>query len=295
MNRDGVVLSPCPERVRKISEKIQSHMQSDSLTQPDAQKLAGKLVFLQTTAFGQIGKATLQPIYSRASSWQAGDEKADRLNTGLRRALQTLHRLLQDIQPRWVPFSSESPQTLVYTDAFFELGARRFKPGDPSIPTQWSPKQVSQMTNGWGMVCKMSTGTFYSFGRVPAELLMAYCHRKAFIYFLEAIAPLLLLLIMRSHIDKYILLFIDNQSALSALRRGYGGDETINNLISVFWGVANRLRLFLHFSWVPQPITCQTRCHAMTCLKERDKAGIKWMLICCPFTRPCNLLHMTPT
>ena len=248
---DGVLLSPCPDRVGKILEKVQSHIQSDSLTSAEAQKLAGKLVFLQTTVFGQVGKAALTPIYSRASSWHTNDEKADCLNTGLRRALRVIHRLLQDLQPRWVPFSSDAPQTVIYTDAFFELGSRRFKPGDRDIPTQWSPRQTSQMKNGWGMVCKTSSGTHYAFGRVPLQLLQEYCHRKAFIYFLEAIAPLLTLIIMGSQMDKFVLLFIDNQPALSALQRGYGGDETINNAISLFWGLANKLKLFIHFSWVP--------------------------------------------
>ncbi len=56
---------------------------------------------------------------------------------------------------------------------------------------------------------------------------------------------------MKPVIEHYVILFIDNQSALSALQKGYGKDTHINNLISVFWGIVNHLNLFIHFSWVP--------------------------------------------
>ncbi len=56
---------------------------------------------------------------------------------------------------------------------------------------------------------------------------------------------------MRPIIEQYVILFVDNQSALSALQKGYGKDVHINNLVSVFWSIVNQLNLFIHFSWVP--------------------------------------------
>ena len=72
--------------------------------------------------------------------------------------------------------------------------------------------------------------------------------RKAFIYFLEAIAPLITLLLMKSRLAAYVILFVDNQAALAALQKGYGKDEHINNLVSVFWGLVSALNLFIVFS-----------------------------------------------
>ena len=38
-----------------------------------AHRLAGKLVFLTSTLFGQLGKAALQPLYARAHGLSEGD------------------------------------------------------------------------------------------------------------------------------------------------------------------------------------------------------------------------------
>lgn len=247
----GVTVMPCPERVTRIKQQVQSYLENDRLSSNEAQKLAGRLVFLQTTVFGQVGKAALQPIYARASDTNSDHKQADHLNTGLRRSLQNISKLLADIRPRWIPFSSSAEQSLIYTDAFFEMRDKRYKPYHADVPTNWNIKQAPDMNNGWGLVCKCQDSTYYAFGSVPAHVLQAYCHRKAYTYFLEAIAPLITLLLMKSRLASYVILFVDNQAALSALQKGYGKDEHINNMISVFWSLVSALNLFVHFSWVP--------------------------------------------
>ena len=247
----GLLVLPCPDRVLRIQQQVQQIIDADKLNPTEAQKLAGRLVFLQTTVFGQVGKTALQAVYARASSMSAETTNNDQLNTGLRSALQNISQLLRVIRPRWIPFASNAPQTLIYTDAFFELGGQKLKPTASNIPTVWNPSRASTMNNGWGMVCHTAGATYFSYGTVPKSLLRAYCHRKAFIYFLEAIAPLLTLVIMKPVIEEYVILFIDNQSALSALQKGYGKDVHVNNLVSVFWSIVNHMRLFIHFSWVP--------------------------------------------
>ena len=246
----GLQIQPCPDRVHKLQVQIRNFLDYDRLQPSEAQKLAGRLVFLQTTIFGQVGKSALQPIYSRAAHQSADAPGSIHLNTGLRRALTNILQLLVDMRPRWLPFDVTAPQSLIYTDAFFELGQRVLKPGS-EVPTSWNHRNTKNMKNGWGVVAHTFQETFYSLGRVPPTLLHAYCHRKAFIYFLEAITPLLALIILQSRLAKYVVLFVDNSAALAALQRGYGKDDQINNLISVFWSIVNRLGLFLHFCWVP--------------------------------------------
>ena len=143
---DGLQLLPCPDRVLRIQGQVQGILDTDQLSPTEAQKLAGRLVFLQTTVFGQVGKTALQSIYARASSLSTDTDGGDKLNTGLRSALQNISRLLQVIKPRWIPFASKAPQSLIYTDAFFELGGQKMKPTARNLPTSWNPKRTSTMT-----------------------------------------------------------------------------------------------------------------------------------------------------
>ena len=45
----GLTISPCPDRLSKIKNLINQALQDDRLAPSEAQRLAGKLVFLQTT------------------------------------------------------------------------------------------------------------------------------------------------------------------------------------------------------------------------------------------------------
>ena len=141
----GLQLLPCPDRVLRIRKQVQQILDTDNLNPAEAQKLAGRLVFLQTTVFGQVGKTAPQPIDSRASAMSPDSDTGDKLNTGPRSALQNIAQLLQVIRPRWIPFDSGAPQSLIYTDAFFELGGNKMKPTSSNIPTTWNPKKASTM------------------------------------------------------------------------------------------------------------------------------------------------------
>ena len=83
----GLTISPCRDRLSKIKNLINQALQDDRLTPLEAQRLADKLVFLQTTAFGQVGKSAMQSIYSRSA---ASDDGQHHLNTGLRSSLTVL-------------------------------------------------------------------------------------------------------------------------------------------------------------------------------------------------------------
>ena len=65
-----VWVQPCPVRLQKIQGAIEEALLSNHLTPDGAQKLAGKLIFLQTSSFGQIGKASLHSVYGRAAAIQ---------------------------------------------------------------------------------------------------------------------------------------------------------------------------------------------------------------------------------
>ena len=75
-----------------------SALRDNALTPAAASRLAGKLAFLTQATFGAVGKAALQPLYSR--SHDTSPHATDELSDGLRAALNAIHAMLRDIQPR---------------------------------------------------------------------------------------------------------------------------------------------------------------------------------------------------
>lgn len=115
---DAIVLAPHPDRVLKIKQALQPSLVHDYLPPDEAQRLAGKLVFLNSTMFGQLGRAALRPFYGRAYGLGTGDT-AHHLNVPLRHAAKFLLTLLQTSHPdesRWkfphrLPYCTPTPSS----------------------------------------------------------------------------------------------------------------------------------------------------------------------------------------
>ena len=215
----------------------------------EAQKLAGKLVFLQTTTFGNVGRALTYPLYARAHGL-GHDAEHVKLNHPLRDALLTLLHVLKDLRPRTIPMHLEVQPAILYTDAFFAMGDRVFKPTDPEIPTRWNPSHTSSLTNGWGFVFKDGRDIFVAHGVAPPDLITRFCSRRAFIYFLELLAPTLAICLFSQKMTPFVIAFVDNTASLAALNKGYGRDSSVNHMVAFLWCVIARCGLHPHFSWV---------------------------------------------
>ena len=248
MEPEQVTLSPHPERLQKIRTQIADHLRSDSMTPDQAQQLAGRILFLNTTLFGQIGQPILRPLYGRAYGGSTNTD--DHLNHGLRSALRALHTWLEDSAPRVIPFGQKAPQAVLYTDAYFEMGDRSFQISNDQIPQKWYHKQAPHYTNGWGFVVRTPTGCYFGCGRIPARILKAYCHRKAFIYMLEITAQLAAMTILQEVMPSLVISFCDNRAGLSALLRGFGKDPAINRILTLAWRLVHFNRWHLHMEWV---------------------------------------------
>ena len=248
MEPGQVTLSPHPERLQKIRQQIAEHLRSDSMTPDQAQQLAGRILFLNTTLFGQIGQPILRPLYGRAYGGSITTE--DHLNHGLRSALRALHTWLEDSEPRIIPFNQKAPQAILYTDAYFEMGDRSFQVSNDQIPQRWYHKQAPHYTNGWGFVVRTPSGCYYGCGRIPARILKAYCHRKAYIYMLEITAQLAAMTILQTVMPSLVISFCDNRAGLSALLRGFGKDPAINRILTLAWRLVHFNRWHLHMEWV---------------------------------------------
>ena len=238
----GVRLSPCPERVAKLQETIKLALDSNTLSPETAQKLAGKLVFLQSTAFGQLGTAATHCLYSRAHQ---GAADFNRLTQALEASLLTISELLRNIHPKWLPLHPSGEVAVMYTDAFFA-------PGDSMKNTKkFSIQTMAQADNGWGFVVTSLQQTFFSAGKIPGRVIKAFCSRRAFIYLLEAVTPLITLVLLKDILPSQVLSFVDNQASLQALRKGYGRDASVNGLLCLFWSLVTRLGIEVLFEWVP--------------------------------------------
>ena len=247
-DEERVTLRPCPQRISKILNTIRQVLEQNQLGSDQAQRLCGKLVFLQTTSFGRVGQAALHSLYSRASE-TSGCHGA--LTHALRASLMTLLSVLQDMKPRILPVHPNHPSGVIYTDAFFSPGddGRRLKPCD--APMKWHPQMVQHVDHGWGSVTTIQGQTVYSYGKAPTALLKKYGKRKAFIYFLELLAPVVLIASSHQHLPRFMVAFIDNQAGLMALTKGYGADRSVNGMLTFFWALLSVLNLHLHLEWVP--------------------------------------------
>eukprot|EP00435_Cladocopium_sp_Y103_P034675 s2661_g9.t1 len=219
IQEEGIILAPHPKRCRKVMDTIDQALTSNSLTADQAHRLTGKLIFLTSTLFGQLGRAALQPLYSRAHGQQV-DPKTDNLNWPLRSAVKTLKKLLEEIHPRFIPRALQQPVMIIYTDAYFVLDGQHIPVGS------------------------------HAAGRVPPWLLKKFCSRKTYIYFLEVLAQLIAFLNCPGIPTTMVVSFIDNTSGLFAFRKGYCKDESICNMIALTWRVIAALGWHLHLEWV---------------------------------------------
>ena len=59
--------------------------------------------------------------------------------------------------------------------------------------------------------------------------------QSIYIYMLEIVAQVVPLLAMQDTIDKFVIMFVDNEPARHALAKGFGKDDSINCLLQHAW------------------------------------------------------------
>ncbi|CAE7364819.1 Dnmt3b [Symbiodinium sp. CCMP2592] len=243
----GVLVEPSPSRVAKLLAEVRLILQSDCLSPENAAKLAGKIGFLSTSLWGNIGQALSRPLHGRA---RGSRDAAQTLNGGLRSSLECLLELLSHPMPRFIPYSrNDIDVSVLYADAFFELGDRKWSVSRDELPSRW-PSKMHLAANGWGFLCRHCGSVTVGHGQVPPDVLALFSSRRAFIYFLEIFGQAISLLTNKDRIGKFWVSFCDNRSGLSAIRKGYGRDEAINRFLSWFHALMIRMRWHGHFEWV---------------------------------------------
>ena len=226
---------------------LQTCLSQDQLSPEEAARLCGKLVFLQCSLFGMVGRAAMRPLYARS---HGGSSQSLVLNQGLRSAIETLIAVLARARPRRIPLRPRDERTsIVYADAFFKLGERSWRIGQQP-PRHWTKAAVSSLTNGWGFLAKAGSHVTAGQGCVPAAIVERFSSKKAYIFFLEINAQILALLANREFLDSFWICFIDNTAGRAALEKGFSGEASINNLLAFFSCLCSELSWFGHFEWV---------------------------------------------
>lgn len=239
-----LLVAICPKRRDRLLKTLEDLLINNWLTPEEAQHISGKLGFMATTLFGGIGRAAIQPFYSRAHS--VGDQRNPRLTFALRAAINTLKQLLVESRPRSFPWTSQDSRTqaVIYSDAFFQVGERMMKPAD--APELWSPVKKKPKSNGWGFVVRVGEKVTYAHGELPTEFIEKFTTRRAFIYMMEILAAVMAVVFTQIDLPPFFIMFVDNQAGRSALEKGYGNDPRVNAIITAFW------TLTAHKGWFPK-------------------------------------------
>jgi hypothetical protein len=188
----------------------------------------------------------MAPLYSRAA---AVGLTTDTLNGPLRAALVCLQHVLGELKPAIVPWPGAQQVTAVlYADAYFRIGDVTYRPYN--APDRLRGAANHTMENGWGFVLRVGTFVTYDFGMVPASVIRHFCSRRAYIFFLEILAQLIPLMTLAVRLPRFWIGFIDNSAGEGALRRGWGRDEPINNLIALYTSVSAHLGWHSHYERV---------------------------------------------
>ena len=262
ITEQGIWVKPHADRVIRIKNAIHQCLVDGRLLPGEASKLGGRMTFLNTTLFGKMGTAALRPVHVRAHAL-GGKPREDEfmLTHSLRTALQTLLHVLDHAPPRFIPFGAATSRVaILYADAFFRKGDQLFS----SANEAWCFRKAPDFCNGWGFVARIENQTFYAMGEVPQHVVAAFGHRRAFIYFLELYAQMVMVGTLADVLPQYWVSFIDNRAGCCALEKGWGSDEQVNSLLTMFWHTAATKQWFPHFEWVP------SRCNISDPLSRQD-------------------------
>ena len=235
LSHDLAQIKCTPERRTRMDCVLLQMLLDDTLKPAEAAAVAGKLQFIAKSLFGKASAAAIRPFYQRASAdWLCKLQKGWKLNAALKSAIAFLRHCFRHPPPRSVRFQA-APRSVIYADAFFQLGEQLFKIKDADAAPDWGDANPAAFLNGWGFVAKVGEKVMYASGFVPFWFVRHFASRRSYIYMLEIVAQILPLYALVKDLDPYCIMFVDNEPARHALRKGYGRDEHINRLVQTAW------------------------------------------------------------
>ena len=225
ITRGGVQWSLTDAKREKWMSDILSALQADQLSSTEASKLHGRLSFGVQRIFGRVGRAALRPICHRQLQ-----PRALKLSNHLRGALIWWLRYLESWPCALTTAPARRQQTcdyILYTDA--------------------------EGSGGMGAVL-INTRTWettFTMGCVPKHLDARLRARKTQINLYELLAIWASAITFIKQISQSsTVIFIDNQSALNMVIKGWSPCEDANMILHELWLLLARRGVSTHFEYV---------------------------------------------
>ena len=208
---EGVVSFVHTEARRsELEETLNRHLESDTLSQKDAESLRGRLIWFESFLFGRVANLSLHEIGKRAVALGHGLK----LNDRLRRALFFFRDRIVNGKP--IEITKAVGKTVyIFTDGAFE-------------PTSTSPGTLGGILyNEQGV-----PNSFFS-EVVPNSLMEAYLQSsKNPIYLIELLAVFVAIRLWGEACkNNFVVNFVDNEASRSALIKAWSDKELANNII----------------------------------------------------------------
>ena len=244
LERGFIFTMPKDERIAAILAEIWEAARTNKLHPAAAARLAGKADFANNSLFGRVGRAALAALKGR----QYSSSRTSSLTPWLQASLGLLAAVLLRAPPRRMSFRACSAKpTLLYTDGCAcEADPASSRPlrqlGDRSI------SDVSCMFFGIGAVVVTPRGDkLFTLARVDASVVSTWVAKRQHIGQVELFATLLALSTFSEYLrEQSVLHFIDNNSALAALFKGYYSSQ----LVGRYWLLIAELRARPWLEWV---------------------------------------------
>ena len=217
-----------PTRVKNLLDTIDIVLRNGYLTPTVCASIVGKFNFLCSTLFGKVGRCCTTML----RRIQYGSASSVHINAQLRHSFLIMKHLLTTSPCRQVSVV-DSPPILLYTDA-------------SDVPGR-SPQQVLGAT----MFDPLSGSLFYTSAEVSPSLVASWLPRQSYMGQLELLATVLALSTWRSKLlDRYVILFVDNDSAASGLVKGYSPQLDSGAIIGQFWLSVSEARVSVYIDRV---------------------------------------------
>ena len=229
-NRFQLAISLTMEKRAKWACLIASYLKRGQLSHRCRDKLIGRLLFSQTSLFGEFARTQLRPLYTKLHRrvYNAQLSSLERSNHTWR-----LH-IIAEFTPRIAVPRPRRADWLIYTDAATEpatLCGLLFR-GDSTTPSL-------------GACCSQRTA-------VTWEYMFRY---TALIYGIELLA---LVAFFEDHAPLFrgicCWVYLDNNNCLEALTRGDPNTDVIAVLVARFWRTVQRFDICVWFSRVRSKI-----------------------------------------
>ena len=239
------------------SASVQRILQRGLVSATQAASITGKLYFMLSTAFGCVGLAVLYVLRDGAQSAMPGSPAYYAL-----RFAQVASGLLKARRYHASHIKARRrPPLYIWSDAYY---------------ASWEAHEGSWRRGaGIGFVCydPETKQAWTGYMQTPEYFFALFVLKKQYVGQLESLAVLAADITMSSLVpgcmqDREVLHFIDNDSSLAGLQKGYSSKPDTALILMAFWLHASAVSAIPRFEWVASALNIAD-------LASRDKYAMK--------------------